>query len=260
MTLQWNAELYQGCSSLQFQLGMRAMEKLGPRDHERVLDLGCGNGLLTIELARRVPSGHVTGIEASAEMAALAVRNIERLGVKNITVVNMNALDIDFHDAFDAVFSNSAIHWIRDLDSMYRLIHRSLRPGGRIMVQTGLREPSSLVETIRAVLLVEEYWPYYRNAEWPWRFLTKEETAGLLAGIGYTGINVERYVHEYMFRDMRELSGYLESAPMVPFMTRIPPEKKEAFRGLFMRTYLEKNSSVLSVSSARVNIAAGKPR
>ncbi|MBN1533817.1 MAG: methyltransferase domain-containing protein [Spirochaetes bacterium] len=259
-TLQWNAELYQGSSSLQFQLGLRAIEKLGPLGHERILDLGCGNGLLTIELARRLPSGHVTGIEVSSEMAALARQNIERLGVTNVDVVNMDALEMEYRDDFDALFSNSAIHWIRDLQAMYRLIFRSLKPGGRIIVQTGLREPSALVDTIRAVLQVEEYWPYYRNAEWPWRFLTREENADLLAGSGFTGITVERYVHNYMFRDLHELSNYFESAPMVPFMTRLPDDRKDGFRDLFIRTYLARNNHVLSVSSARVNIAAAKPR
>jgi trans-aconitate methyltransferase len=67
-SLQWNASLYQDSSLLQFQLGLKTIDRLNPRDPEHILDIGCGNGLLSIELAKRIPMGHVTGIEASAEM------------------------------------------------------------------------------------------------------------------------------------------------------------------------------------------------
>jgi trans-aconitate 2-methyltransferase len=133
--LQWNAELYQDSSSLQFQLGLLAIERLNPRDREQILDIGCGNGLLTIELAKRIPSGRVTGVEVSSEMITKAADNISRHGVSNVRFLNMNALDISFESEFDAVFSNSAIHWIHDQETIYGLIFKSLAGSGRIMIQ-----------------------------------------------------------------------------------------------------------------------------
>ncbi|HNW29815.1 MAG TPA: class I SAM-dependent methyltransferase, partial [Spirochaetota bacterium] len=107
-TLKWDAELYQDSSTLQFELGMMAMDMLKPIEYERILDLGCGNGLLTIELAKRARLGHVTGVEASPEMIRAAQRNAASLSTGNITLVNMDALAIEFDNEFDAVFSNSA--------------------------------------------------------------------------------------------------------------------------------------------------------
>lgn len=223
------------------------------------MDLGCGNGLLTIELASRVPRGHVTGIEASLEMIEIAKDNVAQRGISNITLVNRDALKIDFNEEFDALFSNSAIHWIHDLKEMYRLIFRSLKPGGRIMVQTSLKEPNTLYETIFAILQVERYRSCYKNMTWPWKFLTREENRELLSGTGFICIEVERYEHNYVFKNINELSGYLESAPMVPFISRLPEEEHQGFKELFVATYLDKNNAKADAISARAFISARKP-
>jgi ubiquinone/menaquinone biosynthesis C-methylase UbiE len=183
-SLKWDAELYQDSSNLQFELGMMAMDMLKPIEYERILDLGCGNGLLTIELAKRARLGHVTGVEASPEMIRSAQRNAASLSTGNITLVNMDALAIEFDNEFDAVFSNSAIQWIHDLDSIYRLLFRSLKPGGRMMVQTSLKESNTLYEAINAILKVQKYQPYYRSVKWPWKFLTREENIELVSRAG----------------------------------------------------------------------------
>jgi len=256
--LRWNADLYQVSSSLQFELGMKAIGMLRPLDHEKILDLGCGNGLLTIELAKRAQGGLVTGIEASPEMTGAAQRNALGMSIDNIRLFNMDALAIDFDNEFDAVFSNSAIHWIHDLDTMYRLLYRSLKPGGRIMVQTSLKEMNTLYEAIIALLKAEKYQPYYRSIQWPWKFLTREENITLISGAGFTHVSVERCLYTYTFKSIEELSGYLESAPMVPFMTYLPEEERPGFRKLFVDTYLEKNNGALEATSARAFIAARK--
>lgn len=137
-TLEWNAELCRHSSALRFRLGL-TIEELNPNDGERILDIGRGNGRLTIEPAKRIPRIRATGAETSGEMAAKAGKNIASSGIANMEIVNMDALDVNFDGEFDAVFSDSAIHWIPDLETMYRLIHRALWPGGRIMREVSSR-------------------------------------------------------------------------------------------------------------------------
>ena len=57
---RWDAELYQNSSKWQFDLGMMAIERLAPIDGERILEIGCGNALTTIEIAKRIPNGFIT--------------------------------------------------------------------------------------------------------------------------------------------------------------------------------------------------------
>jgi trans-aconitate methyltransferase len=258
-SLHWDADLYQGSSSLQFELGLMAIEKLNPSGPEQILDIGCGNGLLTIELAKRIPAGHVTGIEASAEMFVKAVHNSAAMGIQNIRFLNEDALNITFDREFNAVFSNSVIHWIHDQEKAYALIFNALKPGGRIMIQTGLKEVNKLVETVIVMLQADRFRPYLAGMKLPWRFLTMEENRELLKNSGFTGVELETYQDVHRFTSIQDLSGYLESAPMVPFLSLIPEGEKDGFKEMFVRTYLGNNDNMLVSSSTRIFLSAKKP-
>jgi len=138
-SFKWDAKLYQESSSFQFNLGLIAIEKLNPKGNENILEIGCGNAKLTIELAKKIPSGKMTAIELSEDMVNQAEENLNKQQVKNVKIVNMDAININYENQFDAVFSNSAIHWIKNLKTMYNLIYKSLKKKSRILIQTGLK-------------------------------------------------------------------------------------------------------------------------
>jgi trans-aconitate 2-methyltransferase len=257
-TLKWNAELYQETSTPQFKLGLMAIERLNPSEGEHILDIGCGNGLITIEIASRIPGGSVTGIEASPEMLAKAMDNLERSKKSNVTLLHMNAMDVGFYAEFDAVFSNSAIHWIPDLNGMYRLILQSLKPGGRILVQTSIKEMNWLVETIITILQMDRYRKIFTGITLPWRFLSVEDNSSILHDAGYEDINIESYPDMFRFKTVNELAGYLESAPMVPFLSVLHENDRQEFAGTFLKTYLEKTGGELVLTNKRAFISARK--
>ena len=156
-TLSWDAELYQNSSSLQFELGLMGIKKLNPKGSEKILEIGCGNAMITIELAKRNPNGTITAIEVSEEMISQAKFNISKTNLSNIKLIHKDAIQIDFKDKFDAIFSNSAIHWIKNLELMYEKIYNALRQNGRIMIQTGLRSINSVVKTIYKLVSLKKY-------------------------------------------------------------------------------------------------------
>jgi len=256
--LPWDAGLYQDSSSIQYNLGLMAIERLHPGKAEQILDIGCGTGLLAIELSRKLPEGHVTGVESSPYMFEKALANIKNAGADNIRLMHMDALSISFDEEFDAVFSNSAIHWIQDLETLYGLIFRSLKHNGRIMIQTGIREINPLIHTFITVLRSEKYRQRLSGAKLPWRFLTEDETRSILAGAGFSDIDLFLYPGRQPFKSERELSGYLASAAMVPLLPSIPDNEKEEFIDYFVKTYIEKNDNRIEAVSTRIFISARK--
>ncbi|MGB6192722.1 MAG: methyltransferase domain-containing protein, partial [Terracidiphilus sp.] len=105
------------------------VEWLAPQSGERILDLGCGDGQLTLRLAASGAS--LQGVDASPEMAAAA-------RARGVAVDVAGAELLPYADAtFDAVFSNAALHWVRDHDAMMREVHRVLRPRGRFVAEMG---------------------------------------------------------------------------------------------------------------------------
>lgn len=97
---------------------------------QRILDLGCGTGGLTAELARQGAS--VLGIDNSTEMIVKARDNYPELMFAKI-----DALELPYNEEFDTVFSNSVFHWIPDVDRLLAEIRRALKPGGKLVCEFG---------------------------------------------------------------------------------------------------------------------------
>lgn len=142
----WDATRYQSKHSFVWRYGADLLELLAPRPGERILDLGCGTGQLTAEIARA--GAHVTGLDYSPDMLADARKNFPEL-----TFVLGNAAGFNFPDPFDAVFSNAALHWVKDADGAVSSIARALRPGGRFVAELGGQgNTASVLAALRAVL------------------------------------------------------------------------------------------------------------
>ncbi|HTW62293.1 MAG TPA: methyltransferase domain-containing protein [Terracidiphilus sp.] len=129
MAQSWDPETYGRNGAFVHQLAGGVLEWLNSRPGERILDLGCGDGQLTLRLA--ASGAQVTGADLSPEMAAAA-------RARGVDAQVANAEALPFEDAsFDAVFSNAALHWVRDQDAMLAEVRRVLRPGGRFVAEMG---------------------------------------------------------------------------------------------------------------------------
>jgi trans-aconitate methyltransferase len=129
MTQTWDPQAYERNGAFVHRLAGGVLEWLNARKGEFILDLGCGDGQLTQRLAST--GAHVLGVDASAEMVAAARE-------RGIEAEQANAELLPFHDGtFDAVFSNAALHWVRDQDGMLDQVHRVLRTGGRFVAEMG---------------------------------------------------------------------------------------------------------------------------
>jgi SAM-dependent methyltransferase len=124
----WSASGYAAHAAFVPALGADALALLAPRPGERILDLGCGDGALTLRLVEA--GAEATGLEPDPDMAAMA-------RARGLRVVEADAHDPFGEGAFDAVFSNAALHWMRDPPRVLRNVRRALRPGGRLVAEQG---------------------------------------------------------------------------------------------------------------------------
>lgn len=130
--ITWNANLYDDKYGFVSKYGEDLIGLLAPQKGERILDLGCGTGQLAAEIAAL--GVHVTGMDYSATMVDRA-----RATHPDIPFDVKDARNFHCDEPFDAVFSNAALHWIDDQISVIACIHRSLKPGGRLVLEMGGR-------------------------------------------------------------------------------------------------------------------------
>lgn len=129
MTQTWNAQAYATNGSFVHGMAGGVAEWLAPQPGERILDLGCGDGQLTARLAGS--GARVEGVDASPQMVA-AARG------RGLKVTEASAESLPFAaGSFDAVFSNAALHWVRNQDAMMAEVRRVLSPGGRFVAEMG---------------------------------------------------------------------------------------------------------------------------
>jgi trans-aconitate methyltransferase len=126
----WNADLYDAKHGFVWKYGSDVVSVLAPQAGERILDLGCGTGHLTAQIADT--GARVVGIDRSAEMIASA-----RAAYPNLKFEAADATKLPFREEFDAVFSNATLHWIHEPMRVIQGIWNALRPGGRFVAEFG---------------------------------------------------------------------------------------------------------------------------
>jgi len=127
---EWNAKLYDAKHDFVWKYGSDVVSLLDPQAGESILDLGCGTGHLTAQIAEF--GARVTGVDRSVEMVAAA-----RLAYPNLKFEIADARILPFHGEFDAVFSNATLHWIHEPELVLQGVWKALRPGGRFVAEFG---------------------------------------------------------------------------------------------------------------------------
>lgn len=138
--MDWNASLYEDKHGFVAEYGKGLLEFVTPDPQQTILDLGCGTGTLTSELAAR--AGTVIGLDASPDMVAAARARFSEIGF-----ITGDALALPFENRFDVVFSNAVFHWLPDHDRLLKNIRRALKPGGRLVCEFGAKGNVATVES-----------------------------------------------------------------------------------------------------------------
>jgi len=157
-TSDWDAADYARVGGFVAALGQAALDLLDPRPGEHILDVGCGDGTLTLKI--REAGASVVGIDNSESMIAAA-------RAKGLDARLMDAAELKFTEAFDAVFSNATLHWILAKNRAARAIWFALKPGGRFAGEMGGEGNLALLrEALDDVLVLRGFGPPTFASNW----------------------------------------------------------------------------------------------
>ncbi|HKF06637.1 MAG TPA: methyltransferase domain-containing protein [Candidatus Sulfotelmatobacter sp.] len=181
-TQTWNAVDYATNAGFVPALGQVVLDLLQPKPGERILDLGCGDGVLTQKLA--ATGAHVVGVDSSVDMVAAARQ-------RGLDARVMDAIKLIFDQEFDAVFSNAVLHWIKhDPDAAIASAYRALRRPGRFVGEMG---GHGCVAAVNVALIVGLERRGVKNAAsiCPWYFPTVDDYKERLERAGFIAESVQ---------------------------------------------------------------------
>lgn len=259
---EWNADEYSKYSSGQEKWAKELLAKLKLRGDESVLDLGCGDGKITVEIANIVKDGSVIGVDNSEEMIKLAAQRYPADRYPNLSFEVMDAKEIRYEERFDVVFSNAALHWVDDHRKMLGGINRSLKPGGRFLIQTGgTGNAAAGFETIELMSAIDEWIPYLKDAKSPYNFFSDKDYEKLVPEAGFKPVRIELLKKDMVHEGIEAFKGFIRTT-WLPYTQRIPEEKRERFitetANMFVKKYPADDEGKVHIGMVRLEAEAVK--
>jgi trans-aconitate 2-methyltransferase len=220
---------------MQYQLGLEAIGLLDAQKIKKILDIGCGDGRLTIQIGKNLAKAQVTGADISDDMLELAKQTAVIDAVKNITFIRQDAMKIGYKNEFDAIVSNFILNFIGNHKTFYQLLHDAIKPGGQLVVTGFHAVPSGKimnmdVEAIQKILGRDEFREYAPKF-WPAMecYSSPEKTRRLLEKAGFTAVDIQArdLVQHYPGLDAWYKTIYLMRWEFA--LKAFPEEKKQEF-------------------------------
>ena len=225
----WNAERYHDVSAPQQAWGRRVLDRLALEGHERVLDLGCGTGRVTGEIALRVPKGRVVALDRSPAMLA-AARPWLREHAPGVALVLGDGAALPFRRVFDAVFSAATFHWVHDHGALFRSIVNALEPGGRLVAQCG-GGPNLALLLGRASRLMREprFAPYFEEWTDPAYYSDAESAARRMRAAGFVDVDTALEPAPTAFDSPMAFQEFIANVCVRNHVARLPGPERQAF-------------------------------
>jgi len=240
-TAKWNAAEYAANSSIQQSWARELIANLDLRGNEHILDVGCGDGKVTAEIARAVPNGSATGVDASAEMISFAQKMFPKSRVPNLEFYGMDAREIKFARKFDLVFSNAALHWVDDHQKFLAGAAAVLKPGGRLVVSCGGKgNAQDVFMALRPELRAKPWREFFRQMPEPYFFYAPDEYKKWLTKAGFKTRVVRLAPKDATYPGSEGITAWLRTT-WIPYVQRIPENLREEFIAAVTRRYLAKH-------------------
>ena len=182
---KWESESYQRDTGFVSVYGEDVLNWLAPQSDERILDIGCGDGALTRKLVET--GAQVVGVDSSDSF----VQTARQAGLDAHV---MDAQNLTFDAEFDAVFTNAALHWMMQPESVISGVRRALKPGGRFVGEFG--GFGNVAAILTAMQAVGEELGGDTKLAGPWFFPTVSQYSGMLEAEGFKVVDMSHFYRQ----------------------------------------------------------------
>ena len=261
-TARWNAADYAANSVVQQSWARELIAQLELRGDEHILDVGCGDGKVTAELACALPRGSVTGADASPQMIGFAKKTFTVENFPNLRFRVMDARKIKFERRFDAVFSNAALHWVDDHEKILRGAAAVLKSGGRLIVSCGGKgNAQDVFVALRPEMRLKRWREFFRKMPTPYFFYSPSDYEKWLPKFGFKISSIKLAPKDAAYPGADGFATWLRTT-WIPYVQRVPENLREEFITAVTQRYVARHppdaEAKVHVKMVRLEINAVK--
>lgn len=259
MSFEFDGEKYNKASTHQKEWANTILREFNFSGKETILDLGCGDGAITKQLAYMVPDGSVLGIDASEGMIRTAKRNHD---CHNLSFELKNINSINYKGEFDLIFSNAALHWVADHRKLLKNVSIALRHGGILRFNfAGDGNCSNFYKVIKQAMAEPRFTSFFQSFSWPWYMPTLKQYTEIVSEIDLIDIEIWEENADRYFETEEVMIKWIDQPSIVPFLKHIPDEKQYFFRNYVVENMVKEtkqSDNTCFETFRRINFRAKK--
>jgi len=226
---EWHASDYHQQSSLQQAMAEEQLGRLTLEGGERILDVGCGDGKITAQIAARVPHGSALGVDPSRDMIAFASSHFGPPTQANLRFEVADARRLPYREEFDLVVSFNALHWVAEADAALASIRAALKPGGRALLRMVPRGPrESLEDVIEEVRQRQRWVGRFAAFQMPFAHFLPEKYRAFAEQAGFRVVRLHVDDKAWDFQTREAFVAFCR-ATFIEWTQHLPESEREAF-------------------------------
>jgi trans-aconitate 2-methyltransferase len=226
---EWHASDYSRQSGLQQAMAEEQLSLLTLEGAERILDVGCGDGKITAEIAARVPRGSALGVDPSRDMIAFASSHFGPPAQANLRFEVADARRLPYRGEFDLVVSFNALHWVPEQGLALGSIRAALKPEGRALLRLVPESPRKCLEDVIEDVRQRARWAdYFPGFQKPYAHFTPEDYRALAERCGFRVLELRVEDKAWDFKT-RDAFVAFARATFIEWTGRLPERELHAF-------------------------------
>lgn len=226
---EWDAAGYAEISGLQQAMAAEQLARLDLAGTERILDVGCGNGKITAQIAARLPRGSALGVDPSREMIAFAASHFGTPSHPNLGFEVADVRRLPYQNEFDLVVSFNALHWVIEQDAALRQIRQALTPQGKAMLRFVAAGERKCIEDVVEETRQSARWDgYFHGYVKPYVHFTPEQYRALAGENGFAVASIGVTDKAWDFKTRQAFTAFCR-VTLVEWARLLPEREQPAF-------------------------------